>query len=99
MEEEIVRTRREVTETTEEDEDCQVFDAEQPREADSADSEERGRQLNRKTVTTTIRVTKRSTSRKRVKNKKQGTSSLENSGLKNGSEFATLRKMFKNWLV
>ena len=96
MEEEIVRTRREVTETTEEDEDCQVFDAEQPREADS---EERGRQLNRKTVTTTIRVTKRSTSRKRVKNKKQGPSALENSGLKNGSEFATLRKMFKNWLV
>ena len=59
MEEEIVRTRREVTETTEEDEDCQVFDAaaELPREADSsADSEERGRQLNRKTVTTTVRV-------------------------------------------
>ena len=58
MEEEIVRTRREVTETTEEDEDCQVFDAaaELPREVDSADSEERGRQLNRKTVTTTVRV-------------------------------------------
>ena len=58
MEEEIVRTRREVTETTEEDENCQVFDAaaELPREADSADSEERGRQLNRKTVTTTVRV-------------------------------------------
>ena len=57
MEEEIVRTRREVTETTEEDEGSQVFDAaERPREVDSADSEERGRQLNRKTVTTTIRV-------------------------------------------
>ena len=56
MEEEIVRTRREVTETTEEDEDCHVFDAEQPGEADTADSEERGRQLNRKTVTTTVRV-------------------------------------------
>lgn len=57
MEEEIVRrTRREVTETTEEDEDCHVFDAEQPREADAADTEERGRQLNRKTVTTTVRV-------------------------------------------
>lgn len=59
MEEEIVRTRREVTETTEEDEDCQMFGAEQQGETDSTDSVERGRQLNRKTVTTTIRVESR----------------------------------------
>ena len=56
MEEEIVRTRSKVTETTEEDEDCQMFGAERPGETDSTDSAERGRQLNRKTVTTTIRV-------------------------------------------
>jgi len=80
MEEEIVRTRREVTETTEEDEDCQMFGAEQQGETDSTDSVERGRQLNRKTVTTTIRVTKRSTSRKRVKNKKQGDRDLLSPG-------------------
>ena len=59
MEEEIVRTRREVTETTEEDEDCQMFGAERLGETDSTDSAERGRQLNRKTVTTTIRVESR----------------------------------------
>ena len=58
MEEEVVRTRREVTETTtEEDEDREVlFDGDDAETKGETDSDERGRTLNRKTVTTTVRV-------------------------------------------
>ena len=56
-----MRTRREVTETTtEEDEDREVvFDDDVGGDAETkgeTDSDERGRTLNRKTVTTTVRV-------------------------------------------
>lgn len=53
--EEIVRTRREVTETTERDEDCEEVNLDEENVNKDKDSD-RGRKSSRTTTTTTVRV-------------------------------------------